>query len=289
MIGKIISIGDTTLKLQILINPEEYSNLMNIHVVFEENDRMIIGEIVNINKDNNSYIASVSLIGQIINDQFQFGIVNKPSFRTHPRFITEKELNMIISVDSKTKETLNLGVSPIYNNYPINIDVNKFFSSHFGIFGNTGSGKSHAVARIFQNLFKERENPAKNATILMFDSFGEYRTAFSQLNLINNGINYKLYTTDVDSPDSKVEIPIWLLDVDDWALLLGATKLQQLTIIDKALKLVKIFKDENEKTKEYKNNTIAKVALDILTSGSHPGMLRDQIFSILTKFNSKNI
>jgi len=284
VIGKIISIKDMIITIELNINPEEYSNMINLHLVFETNSKLIVGEIIDISKGTEGYEAVISLIGELVDNDFRFGVITKPSFNAKIRFVNGQELNRIISSTGGKEVSLNIGVSPIYNDYPISVDINKFFSNHFGIFGNTGSGKSHAVARIFQNLFAARNVPASNATILIFDSFGEYQTAFSKLNEQDNGIFYKLYTTYLNDNNDKVQIPIWLLDVDDWALLLDATKVQQLSIIDKTLKLVKIFKGEDEKSLEYKNSTIARVALDILTSGAHPGMIRDQIFSILTKF-----
>ena len=45
----------------------------------------------------------------------------------------------------------------------------------------------------------------------------------------------------MDANVELLKVPLWLLDVDDYALLLGATKTTQLPIIEKALILVEIF------------------------------------------------
>lgn len=56
-------------------------------------------------------------------------------------------------VGRDTKGYMLLGASPYYNECPVYLDVNNFFSNHFATFGNTGSGKSCGVSRIVQNMF----------------------------------------------------------------------------------------------------------------------------------------
>lgn len=48
---------------------------------------------------------------------------------------------------------MTLGLSPLYNDTPIKINIDDMWSNHSAIFGNTGSGKTYGVARVVQNLF----------------------------------------------------------------------------------------------------------------------------------------
>ena len=89
------------------------------------------------------------------------------------------------------------------------------------------------------------------------------------------------------SEEKILRIPVWLLGVDDLALLLGAEKTSQLPIIEKALKLVTIFGREEQLVIKYKNDIIARAILDILSSGKSPAQIRDQIFSILSYYHTK--
>ena len=109
------------------------------------------------------------------------------------------------------------------------------FGSHFAIFGSTGSGKSCGLSRIIQNLFYSK-NP-KKAKIIIFDAYGEYKTAFSKLPIGT----FKSYTTNTEDSDNLLKIPLWLLTKDDIALLLNAKTSTQLLVIDKALRFVSIF------------------------------------------------
>ena len=57
-------------------------------------------------------------------------------------------------------------------------------------------------------------------------------------------LNTKYYTTNTLYPEGDIlRIPLWLLKTDDIALLLEATEPAQLSIIDKALRLVPIIKE----------------------------------------------
>ncbi|NYT28620.1 MAG: DUF87 domain-containing protein [Candidatus Thiodubiliella endoseptemdiera] len=37
----------------------------------------------------------------------------------------------------------------------MSLGINKLFASHIGIFGNTGSGKSYTLAKIYRQLFEK--------------------------------------------------------------------------------------------------------------------------------------
>ena len=63
----------------------------------------------------------------------------------------------------------------------------------------------------------------------------------------------------------------------------------QIQIIEKSLRYVYLFTEEEEKVIAYKNNIIAKALMDILTSGKEPARIRDQIIAVLSTFNTKDI
>ena len=79
------------------------------------------------------------------------------------------------------------------------------------------------------------------------------------------------------------------MDVDDIAILLGAEKASQLPILEKALKFVTVFAQEENVVIKYKNDVIARALLDILSSGRAPAQIRDQVTSVLTSYNTKDL
>lgn len=287
MLGNIVGIEENIVLINLNIDITKVQNLINLMVIMESAERRIIGEIINI-KNN---IAYVNLLGELRGDDFIYGVINKPSFASVVKLISKEKIPMIISTETFIEnEHLYLGTSPIYEGVKINIELNKFFSNHFAIFGSTGSGKSCSVARIFQNLFAKPNSIPYRSSIFIFDAYGEYHTAFEKLNEVVPEINFKYYTTNIDDDMDKIlRIPPWLLDVDDLALLLECEKPSQLPIIEKALKLVAVFAKEEKEIIKHKNDIIARAILDILTSGKNPSQIRDQIFSILSYYNTSEL
>lgn len=287
MLGNIIGINDNQVQLKLTIDVSKLQNLISTHVIMEDSERQCIGEIVDI-KDG---IAYINLLGELKDDKFVFGVISKPSFGALVKIVSKEKVPIIIGVDNyRDNEHLNLGTSAIYNGVTIGMSINEFFSNHFAIFGSTGSGKSCSVARIFQNLFEKRQSIAYKASIFIFDAYGEYHRAFSELNTKNNQINFKSYTTNLNFPSQEIlRIPPWLLTIDDYALILGADKASQLPIIEKALKLVSVFGREEELVIKHKNDIIARALLDILSSGKPAAQIRDQLVSILAYYNTREL
>jgi len=287
MLGKIVGIENNTVFLRLNIKLEEMQNIINLYVLLEDKEKRFIGEIVDI-KDN---VASVNLVGEFIDDKFLFGVSKKPSFGATSKLISKEKINNILGLpDYNEKRDLIIGKSPIYDGVNIGVNINEFFSNHFAIFGSTGSGKSCSIARIFQNLFEKENSIAYKASILIFDAYGEYHTAFQDLNKKTPQISFKSYTTNTnDNSVPNVKIPLWLLNVDDIALLLEAKSRSELPIIEKAMKLVTIFAREESEVLKSKNDIIARALLDILASGNTPAQIRDQIFSVLSHYNTKDL
>lgn len=279
MLGKIISIDGSTLKIELSIDVSSKIGLLNLHVAIENQDKKIIGEIVSIDLK----YATIVLLGEIIDNQFVSGVNTKPSFASIVRIITRNELDIILD-SNRCNYPINFGKLPLYSNYPLNLNPDIFFSNHSAIVGNSGSGKSCAVARILQNIFSSSKSP--NSNIFIFDVFGEYHNALANY----NGINYLSYTTDVNDKQSKlIKIPIYLLSIEDLALLLEIENFMQVPIIEKMLRVVTIFTKEEAEREKCENDIIARAILEILYSGKSPAQLRDQIIAILTSFGTKRL
>jgi DNA helicase HerA-like ATPase len=183
---------------------------------------------------------------------------------------------------------MKFGVSPFYNSYPVFLDVNNFFSNHFAIFGNSGSGKSCGISRLFQNMFHDQRLFPYKANILLFDSSGEYYNAFSNLNTINPNYHYRFITTnETDGIGEKLRLPIFLLNATDLALLLQCDKHSQLPIIERMLKLALIFSQTDVRADDFKNHLIAKAIMAILYTNQTAPNKRNDIFSIIASCSTE--
>lgn len=283
MFGKITEIIDNYVYVENSTH-ELKNNILNIHVVFPEANHGVVGEVLSVNVD----VIKIFLVGEIRNGVFFPGVMRKPSFQTIPRIIYKQELELLIGKqDSNDKSNIYLGKSVTYEQFDVKINLNDFFSNHFAILGNSGSGKSCGVARILQNIFQDNKaGVPQNAHIVLFDVYGEYNDAFKNANNIPN-LGYKSY--DVDENYSSIKIPAYFLDIDDLALLLNVKSASQLPILEKTLKLVYIFNSLDANVQEYKTEIIAESLLDILSSGRNPNQIRDQIIAILTRYNTKDL
>lgn len=274
MFEKIIYISNNS--AQVKVSGKLENNIMNLHVVFEDSNRLILGEIENINDD----VVTINFLGELTNNNFISGVIMKPSLESKIRFITEQELSLIVG--QVNNNSLYLGKSPLYDNVDVRVDINDLFSNHMAIFGNTGSGKSYGVARLLQNVFTNPTLTPYKSNFFIFDTYGEYHDAFRGLNQINPNFNFKYYTTNMNDIDGEIlRIPLWLLSVDDFALLLDADSHSQLLIIERMLKLVSIFSESDEQATKFKNHIIAKALMNILYTNQTSASKRNDIFSIL--------
>lgn len=284
MLGSILEITDNRVLVKLSIDINSQPNLVNLHVVFEDGEKRIVGEVAKVSQTD----MNVNIVGEIENGVFISGGSARPSFKSQVRIIKLEELELIFGSQNLNDGFTNFGVSNVYNNYKINVSINEFFSNHFAILGNSGAGKSCTVSSILQKLFRNKKAPV-NANIFFFDAYGEYTNAFSTLHQENNSLNYKCYTTNPAEEKSLLKIPIWLLDVDDLALLLDVDNPAQLQIIEKTLKLVPILTGSSENTIKRKNDIIARAIQDILLSGNGSVKIHDQVIAVLTKFNTDSL
>ncbi|MCI8778494.1 MAG: ATP-binding protein [Bacilli bacterium] len=276
MFGKIIYISDNVAHIEIPDGTPVAENLMNMHVIFEDDKKKILGEI----EDISEKLIKIGFLGEIVNGHFVGGVIRKPTLSSKIRVITKEELALLIGDD--TPGSMVLGMSPLYDDCQIRVDINDLFSNHMAIFGNTGSGKSCGVARLLQNVFTNNKLLPYKSNFFIFDAYGEYHNAFKEINKINPNLHFKYYTTNkTEAGEQKLKIPLWLLNVDDLALLLAATSHSQLTIIEKMLKLVKIFSQSDEQSIKYRNHLIAKAIMNILYTNQTSPSKRNDIFSIL--------
>lgn len=276
MFDKIVYISNEGANVKIKDGENLSTNIMNMHLVFEDDKKKILGEVDDI--DDN--VVKAHFLGELLPDRFIGGVIRKPDLNAKVRIITPEEMKLIVG-DEKPS-TMTLGASPLYDSCPIKVDINELFSNHMAIFGNSGSGKSCGVSRLIQNVFQTPGFIPFRSNFFIFDSSGEYRNAFQDINKINLNYNYKFYTTNYHEPNTEqLKVPLWLLTVDDLALLLSVTNHSQLPIIERMHKLVRIFNQGDVNATEYKNHIIAKAIMTVLYSNETSTSKRNDIFSII--------
>ena len=276
MFGKIKFISGNVAHVETVAKAEELGDLMNVHVVFEAPNQEILGEVEEVTDE----VIKIRFLGEFVNGKYVSGVIRKPVLSSKIRTINDQELKAIVGVYDDT--TFKLGRSSIYTDYDVCVDINNLFANHMAVFGNTGSGKSCGVARVVQNIFSNPNLVSYNANIFIFDAYGEYKTAFKDLGKLNPNYTYIFITTNMqEETDYELKIPFHLLNLDDLTIMLQADKHSQIPILERALKLTRIFSKDDEVAEKYKNHLIAKALIAILYSNQITANKKNEIFKVL--------
>jgi nucleotidyltransferase len=206
-----------------------------------------------------------TMLGTITEEnKYEEGIYNYPVLDNPVWYIIKEDLEKIFDssskkdVDCQKDFYLPIGKNGSFKDYDIKINPDKFFTKHSAILGNTGSGKSCTVTSILQSLFNynyskeiDKENKLKNATIIIFDTNGEYKSAFEGYENIN------AFTIS----EEGMKVPYWFMNYEDFEYLFEPSAGTQAPILKKALGLLKNEKNilENEKISELEMEYLLKL------------------------------
>lgn len=178
-------------------------------------------------------IIEVSIMGVLNDGRFQRGLIDIPLVFSDAYMLTDKEVGKIFEFSSDLATSVCIGAINDYKEEKLFISANSLFASHIGIFGNTGSGKSNTLAKLYTECFQRfKEMPGfSKSQFLLIDFNGEYTEAFDASKKV-----YKL-STRVDTGD---QIPIhqsFLEDVELWAIICEATEKTQKPFLSKSIDL----------------------------------------------------
>jgi len=119
----------------------------------------------------------VSLIGYIEGGRFERGVREMPLLDNECFILTEDEFGLIHTFVEESDTGIDIGVLAMEPMQPVSVGVNAIFASHVGIFGNTGSGKSYTLAKLYHELFEQYasvETFRQRSQFVLIDFNGEY-------------------------------------------------------------------------------------------------------------------
>ncbi|MDK7142354.1 MULTISPECIES: ATP-binding protein [Actinomycetaceae] len=196
--------------------------------------------------DTLSRQLDVSLIGYIEDGSFRRGVREMPLLDNGCYILTNAEFQLVHSFVSRDDTPINIGTLAMEPTQPIEIGINAIFASHIGIFGNTGSGKSYTLTKIYHELLNRyggNESFRQKAQFLLIDFNGEYidrrgpctgrfstevltgqenKQEFALSTRVTNGVRFPL-------PREVVE------DAAFWTVLLDATEKTQAPFLKRVL------------------------------------------------------
>lgn len=296
VVGNVISING--LKINILMN--EQSNLESFHFNGIIYDGISIGSYIGIIRGSNKIICrverefledknkepfiqefsrdrferylEVSLIGNIYKACFEFGIKRFPMIFNEVVLLTQDEIKNILQKDSSTSKHKFLMGKSVANNIPVEIAWDKLFNTHIGIFGNTGSGKSNTLTKMYTELFNEErieinDNFGGNSKFVILDFNGEYL----QQGVLRNEKNCLNLSTRSNDGNKLPLTPRVFWDIETLAILYSATEKTQRPFLESA---VKYFVDD----------TIYDITSDEIIKG-----LSSSFYNIFKQNNNKDM
>lgn len=196
-------------------------------------------------KNTINRIISLKVKGVINNNKFSVSSEYVPMIGNIVSLTTKKELNIIYGLLDNT-DTILIGKS-LLEEYPIYLPINTIFASHIGIFGNTGSGKSNTLHKLYLELFKSKyiKKINKVSQFYVIDFNGEY-TQENQFGLSSQYKRVFKINTRIESKENKIPIKKdYLFDADILSILFDARPATQVPFLRNALKIFnKDIKDE---------------------------------------------
>lgn len=199
---------------------------------------------------NSARYLVATMIGTINSEsKYIQGVYNYPILDNPVWYVTKTDLDNIfdqkdtLNVNYQEDYYLPIGTSPSFSDYKIKINPDKFFGKHAAILGNTGSGKSCTVASIIQSMFSyeykndDKISKLKNAHFIIFDTNGEYKSAFQ-------GTKEKPYKDlELVNPfhidKNGMKVPYWFMNFADLDYLFEPTAGTQAPIFKRAIGLAK--------------------------------------------------
>ncbi|WP_288396036.1 ATP-binding protein [uncultured Vagococcus sp.] len=197
-------------------------------------------------KNSIKRILDVQVIGYIFQNEFSSGATFIPMIGNVCSIPTKQEILQIYLNSFESVENDNsivIGKS-INEQNEIKLPVNSFFASHIGVFGNTGSGKSNTLHKLYYELFKlNHPNLKSRSNFVVLDFNGEYihDKSFG----ISNNLEKKVY--DLSTRTSNCEkYPIsasTFYDVEMLSIIFQATNQTQKPFLNRVLRGRKKYKD----------------------------------------------
>lgn len=142
-IGAILTINQNDAKIIASVVTEKILDQQNTIKSTEFDNRY--------SKNSINRVIQLKTRGVIINGKFEVTSSFVPMIGNEVTLTTQNELKIIYNINND-EPAINIGRS-VLENQPVQLSINNFFASHIGIFGNTGSGKSNTLHKLYVELF----------------------------------------------------------------------------------------------------------------------------------------
>lgn len=204
-------------------------------------------------KEKINRVLSVSLLGFFKGHRFERGIKELPLIDNECFLLHKIEFDQVHNFIRSGDQPLTIGTLSLEKGQEIQVGVNSLFASHIGIFGNTGSGKSYTLAKLYRELFekyRQKSGFKKHAKFFLIDFNGEYVDEKDNVIVDRRHKNIFKLSTRTSSGNDKFPITQNTLeDANFWAIFFEATEKTQTPFLRRAIENDSItakFEDEDD-------------------------------------------
>lgn len=192
-----------------------------------EEDRYQVAKRYTNEKDRINRYLNVSVFGFYDGDyKFQHGVKEMPLIGSECKLLSRDEFESLHQLSNGTELSVPLGSLVDEETQNISIAVKRLFAGHIGIFGNTGSGKSNTLAKMYTELFRLKDlggNFTTKSKFIFVDFNGEYsrddddhiltnnKTVYHLKTRISSGDKYPIHKSEIE----KLELLSILLDATE--------------------------------------------------------------------------
>lgn len=188
----------------------------------------------------------ISLIGYIEEGRFERGVREMPLLDNECFILTEDEFGLIHTFVDDTDIAMPIGVLAMEPTQNVAVGVNAIFASHVGIFGNTGSGKSYTLTKLYHELFARygaEEGFRQRSQFILIDFNGEYLNRAGSpddsqsTSVVTNDSNKREFPLSTrTSNGTRLPLPATAInDIGFWTVLLDATEKTQAPFLARVL------------------------------------------------------
>lgn len=229
-VGALLTIYQDDIKIIASVSKEKVTDNKNTVNSVEFDNRY--------SKESINRILLLKVKGVIENKEFLVTSKYVPMIGNEVSITNKNDLNTVYGV-SIEEPYINIGRS-VLEDMPIKLSINKVFASHIGIFGNTGSGKSNTLHKLYLELFKTdyMNFISKKSKFFVIDFNGEYSSGnmfgIKEEHRVTFDINTRI-AMDKKFPVSKE----YLFDPDILALLFDARPATQVPFLRTSINVFK--------------------------------------------------
>ncbi len=266
----VIELYDESNKQTLFFEGQKYKGVsIREHLLIRRGFRDIValvqGEYLderNMTENVKNYVRRVELkpIGYYDQNEFYEGIKYLPMIRDTAFLMSESQVKKIYGEPDDSFVVGEL----LKEELPLSLPWRKLFNTHIGVFGNTGSGKSNTLAKLFTTLFNNKlEKIIGRSNFIVVDFNGEYTAD----QLISNREHKKVI--DLDTKTDKGgkfildETEFW--DAEVFGILFKATENTQKPFLKRVV-------DGRERFKSYPDSlkTYAQLILEKALTSTSP-------------------